>query len=145
VPTPEAIAQKAFLGACEEFVNGGEPFRILKEMTEDADPRVRGWAVEKLLQYGVGTPTQRKDRAEVSLEDAARAALARILASRTQGLDPEGNPFKPPPGSLGRPIGLISEGRPEDAMASPAPAAPVEAQIDVEPGKSDPAHGRGRN
>lgn len=58
-PLPEVEAQKNFLAACADFINSGEPVKILREFLRDSDPRMRAWAVEKLLAYGVGTPTVR--------------------------------------------------------------------------------------
>lgn len=59
-PVPEVEAQKAFLHACAEFVQSGEPYRVLREFLESDDKRMVAWAVDKLLVYGVGTPGPRK-------------------------------------------------------------------------------------
>ena len=88
-PPPDVVAERAFLEACGDFVRSGRPYQILRKMADDGDPRVAGWAVDKLLSYGVGLATTRPTSHPTEVGAAIAVAAAKARAELPDDEDPQ--------------------------------------------------------
>jgi hypothetical protein len=125
VPNPREVAERAFLAACSDFAQSGEPYKILRQMADDPDPRVRGWAVEKLLAYGVGTPSARPAPAPFNLGE--------LLMQAASEPDPEEELVRPAPARALLPAAPSSAEGKSLAGPTPGPAEPPAEPPEPEP------------